>query len=496
MLTAARTVVVLAVLLQFAGFAKLLVIADYFGAGAVLDAYYLGLVIPTFLTAVSAGALQTALVPAYVSAKARGEDTRARALANLTLTWVACTLVAVSVLLIALHDLVVPLLARGSSSSTRGALESGFALLVWSGPLNAVADAGALLLNAEGRFGAAAAAPLANVVIGVLVLVVCRTWGIDALAWSLLAGLAVQALVVLVAARAAAIRFRPQLRGASAFPQLFGAIALPVVFSVALGNLLPAFIQLLSARVGTGAISAMGYASRLHSSLVQAVVLSVSMVLLPHFARLFAEGKEAELRATLERLFAATVLFAATGVVIVAVGGLSAIELLLERGHFTSADAGLVASVWLALTFGLLGATWNSFLVRILQAQQRVWVIFALGGVLVAAGVTFASLLLPWGVVGIAVGNSAAYTLVMWLCHRRIGRMFGGVLSAGTRRFVFRAILTNLAAYALAVGWGKVAAASGPLAVITGVFLLVLIANVLVARTPPLSVPINALFRR
>ena len=69
MLAAARTVVAFGILLQFAGFARLLFIADYFGAGAVLDAYYLGLVIPTFLTAVSACTIQTAFVPADIGAK-------------------------------------------------------------------------------------------------------------------------------------------------------------------------------------------------------------------------------------------------------------------------------------------------------------------------------------------------------------------------------------------------------------------------------------------
>lgn len=496
MLAAARTVVVLGVLMQFAGFAKLLFIADYFGAGAVLDAYYLGLVIPTFLSAVTTGTLQAAFVPAYVSARARGEDATARTLANVTLTWLAVALAAMSALLISLRGVAVPLLAQGSDPNTRAALRSAFALLVWSAPLNALVDGGALLLNAEGRFGAAAAAPLANAVAGILVLVVCRTWDIDALVWSLLAGLAVQALVVLVAIRAAAIRLRPKLRLAGAFPQLLGAVALPVVLSVALGNLLPAVIQMLSARVGTGAISAMGYASRLHNSLLQAVILSVSIVLLPHFARRVAQGREAELRATLERLFAATLLFAAGAVVFVAAGGPAAVQLLLERGHFTSADAGLVASVWLALTLGLLGATWNLFLVRLLQAQQRVWMILALNGVLLAAGVIFAYLLLPWGVVGVAVGNSAAYTLVMWLCHRRVGQTLGRILSARTRRFVVRAILLNLVAYAAAVGWARLVADLGPIAVITGQLLLVAVANLLVVPTPPLSVPLNTLLRR
>src|SRR6267378_2010403 len=112
MLAAARTVVGFGVLLQFAGFAKLLFIANYYGAGAVLDAYYLGLVIPAFLTSVSTGTLQTAFVPAYVSARARGEDATARTLANVTLTWIAVALAAVSALLIALGGVAVPLLSQ------------------------------------------------------------------------------------------------------------------------------------------------------------------------------------------------------------------------------------------------------------------------------------------------------------------------------------------------------------------------------------------------
>ena len=102
-LSAARTVVVFGVILQVAGFVKLLVIADYFGAGPLLDAYYLGLVIPTFLAGVSAGILQTGFVPAYVGARARGTDATARTLGNATLTWTTLALGGVD-----LHPLVAP----------------------------------------------------------------------------------------------------------------------------------------------------------------------------------------------------------------------------------------------------------------------------------------------------------------------------------------------------------------------------------------------------
>jgi putative peptidoglycan lipid II flippase len=496
MLAAARTVVAFGILLQFAGFARMLLIADYFGAGALLDAYYLGLIIPTFLTAVSAGTVQTAFVPAYVAAKARSDESTARALANVTLTWVVVGLSAVSLVLIGLHGAVVTLLTRGGDPETYAALQATFVLLVCSGPLNALADAAALLLNGEGRFAAAACAPLANVLASVIVLVAFRAHGIDALAWSLIAGLLVQGLVVLIAVRVAGIRLRPQLTLAGAPARLLRGVALPMLFSVAIGNILPAFIQMFSARAGTGAISAMGYASRLHNSLVQAVVLSVSVVLLPHFARLVAEGKDAELRITLQRLFAATLLFAVAAIALVAAGGVPAIRLLLEHGRFTSANALLVASVWLALTLGLLATTWNVFLVRLLQAQQRVWTILGLSGALVLAGVVLGYLFLRWGVVGVALANSVAYTLAVWLCHRRVGRILGRLLGPAAWRFALLAIATNLAAYAAAVGWGRLTADLGPVAVLSGQFLLVAAANLVLAAAPPLGISMKRMLGR
>jgi putative peptidoglycan lipid II flippase len=494
MLAAARTVVAFGVVLQFAGFAKLLIIADYFGAGPLLDAYYLGLVIPTFLTGVSAGILQTGFVPAYVYARARGDDATVRTLANVTLTLTVVTLSGIAALLIAVRDIVLPLLSQHAGPDTRLALRSAFALLMLSAPLNAFADGCALLLNAEGRFAAAAGAPLLNVVVGVIVLLAWKSNAIDALVWSLLAGLVAQMLMVMFVIRAAGIHLRPQFTLPTALPRLLGTVALPVLLSMMLGNFVPAFVQTVSARAGTGAVSAMGYASRLHNFLVQAVVMSVSVVLLPHFSRLIAEGKNAELRATLERVFAATLLFAAAALVLVAAGGGTVVQVTLERGHFTSADAQLVAGVWLALTTGLLGATWGIFLARLFQAQQLLWLVFALGCVSVVVNVGFAFAFLPiWGVAGVALANSLAYTLIMWLCHYRTDRMLGRILGANTQGFMIRTLLANLLAYGAALWWGKLLGSVSALAVMLGQFLFVLVANLIVARTPPLRVPVRAL---
>jgi len=495
MVSAARTVVLFGIILQVTGFAKLLVIADFFGAGPLLDAYYLALVIPTFLTGVSSGILQTGFVPAYVASRARGADDAARTIANVTLTWTLLGLTAAAALLCLLRGTALPLLAHGIAVPTQGALLPAYTLLMWMAPLNGLADGAAMLLNAEGRFAAAASAPLLNVVVGILVLFALRDLGIYALAWSLLAGLVAQALMVLAAIRLAGLSLRPRLTLQAAPGWLLAGIALPVLISNVLGNLVPALIQMVAARAGTGSLSAMGYASRLHNSLVQAVVMSVSVILLPHFARLMAQGRAAELRLSLERVFAATLLFAAASAVLVAAGGPVLIKLLLQRGTFTADDARLVARVWLALTAGLLGTTWGIFLARLFQAQQRPWVIATLACVSVVVNAVLAmAFVSPWGVVGVAAASSLAYTLIMCLFHRRASRMLGGLVSSATGLFVARALLANAAAYATALWCRDMLQEVGPVVVIAVQFGVVAATNVLLARTAPLRLTLRAMF--
>ena len=147
-----------------------------------------------------------------------------------------------------------------------------------------------------------------------------------------------------------------------------------------------------------------GYANRLQQSVVQAIVMSVSIVLLPHFARLIAERRNNELCNTLNRVFAATAVFYFAALAFVAAGGQNTVDALLLRGRFTADDGRLVSELWFALTAGLLGATWGIFLARLFQARQQPWLIANLAAVSVVVNVALTFLLIPrLGVVGVAV---------------------------------------------------------------------------------------------
>src|SRR5262245_38738180 len=130
MLHAARTVVVFGIVSQLAGFAKVLIVAAYFGAGAQLDAYYLGLIVPTFLTGLSIGLLQSSFVPIYVAARTRNDEAAARELRNAAVTWTTTTLLVIALVLTIAREPALHTLA-GARAIADEPLRAAFVVLLW-----------------------------------------------------------------------------------------------------------------------------------------------------------------------------------------------------------------------------------------------------------------------------------------------------------------------------------------------------------------------------
>lgn len=493
MFSAARTVVTFGLVFQVAGLGKLLVIARYFGAGPVLDAYYLGLVIPTFLAGLSASFLHIGFVPEYVDARAREDNAAAEKIRNDALTYTALSLGLAAAIIGVAEKPVTELLWPGIDPVIRSNLVASFAILMWTAPINGFIGAVGLLLNAEGRFVAAAAAPLMNLIVSTALIILWPEKSIGVLMWSLFAGLFAQMLLLDLALRGGGIAFVPRLSLHPGLGRSMLSLGLPVLLASILANAIPAFMQVIAARAGPGAVSEFGYANRLQTSVLQAIVMSVSVILLPHFARLLAEGKQDELRRSLNRVLAATTAFYFAAMTFVVTGGQMTVELLLQRGRFTAADARLVSDVWLALTVGLLGATWGIFLARLFQAKKRPWAITGLGFVSVGLNVVLSLVLMRrFGIVGVAVANSVAYTIVMILFHALESRSMGRFIERTTVAFVMVALLVNLGAGCGAVLWRSALTQQSPVLVISGQAAIILCCNFLVLRRRPLSLSLKA----
>ncbi|MFJ7956681.1 lipid II flippase MurJ [Streptomyces sp. NPDC096319] len=487
------------------------IMAGYFGAGAGTDAFLVAWTVPEFAsTLLIEDAMALIMVPAFSRALARrpaaASEDPVRALVRGTLPRIVLALGLAAVALIVAAPLLVAALAPGlpdpalAVDCTRltGTCVLTFALVGYC----------SAALRAHGRFLPPAAIYVAyNVGIIGTILVLREPWGVRSAA----AGVAVGGvLMVLVQAPTLLRALRDPRRTEPAAPApasvstgegrilALGLIAPVVAFSLCRQSqtLIERF---LASPLPAGAISHLNYAQKV-AQMPMILSLMLCTVSFPVVARALAAGDPEAARRRVERdlLLAAVVVLVGSSTVIAAAPRI--VELLFERGEFTSADTTATAAVMRVYALGLLGQTTVGALVRCyFSAARPLWYPAAAmaTGLLTtaAAGVPAAHY---WGAVGIAGANALGITLSAVLllrgAHRqavpvRVDRLGEGLLR-----------LATAGAWATGAGWlCQLAIDSAALAVaaaglvVGGVFLLFIACAAKAPDIPPLP---RSAFRR
>lgn len=352
------TVGVWTLLSRILGFARDILIAAFLGTGPVAQAFLIAFSLPNmFRRFFAEGAFNMAFVPMF-SKKLEAQDDPEN-FAQDAFAFMAFALTVFSVICILLMPALVTAMASGFRGDERFELAVSYGRIAF--PYILFISLAALLsgvLNATGRFVAAAAAPvLLNVifVIAMLIAALSGAWlmpdaaseGLErhfglALAWAVpVAGLAQLLLVWLAAKRAGfPLHFRmpvwsPDLK------RLF-IIAAPAALAggVVQVNLL---VGRQVASYFDGAVAWLAYADRLYQLPLGVVGIAIGVVLLPDLSRKLqsgdaAGGRDAFNRAT-EFALALTIP-AAVALVLIPV---PLVSVLYERGAFSADDTAATA---------------------------------------------------------------------------------------------------------------------------------------------------------
>jgi len=396
---------VLTALAQLLGFVKLWFIARLFGIGLDLDAYNLALVLPTLLASVLAGALQTGLFPVRASLAATSADS-VPAFERTVLA--ACSLVGLgfSAALVWSNPALLAVFSKASEAAAHVGQEPPLRLLAFVLLLNLVGDCCSYLLALRNRFAIAAAAPIANAALGTVALVAWPQAGLMALAMGTLAGSVLQCLICVIGLQSAGMQLRGPLMSWHEIRQhggrllsLGGWILPGVVFS----NLVVALPPLWIAVSGEGAVSAYGYAYRLHSALLQFIFMASSTVVLARFSELVARGEEHQIAVVLRKASALSAVIGVVACAAISLLGAWALGVLFS-GRFDARAADIVANHWLILTAGLPFAILGSTFAKLWQAQGRPQLIS------VMAGCSLLTLYLAHEILGASLGQFAVST--------------------------------------------------------------------------------------
>ena len=420
------------------GFVRDIMIASYLGAGPVAEAFLVAFSLPNmFRRFFAEGAFNTAFVPMF-SKKVESDDAPLR-FANDTFAALGSFLILLTLLGQLFMPWLVLMMASGFWGDARFDLTVAFGRIAFGYVL--FISLAALLsgvLNATGRFAAAAAAPALLNVILISLLVLAESGRLadvaivaaaqdlslqglhhgSLLVWGvLLAGFAQFALVWKAAARAG-FPLRPRLPRITPEIKALAIIAGPamlaggvVQINLLVGRQIASFFD--------GAIVWLSLADRMYQLPLGVVGIAIGIVLLPDLSRRLRAGDDSGGKDALSRaaeISMALTIPSAVGLMVILT---PLMTVLFERGAFTPDDTAATAAALVVYAIGLPAFVLQKVLQPLYFARENTKTPFkyALVAMIVNAAVAI-SLAMTIGYLGAAIGTTVAGWVMVWLLAR------------------------------------------------------------------------------
>ncbi|MFU8863628.1 MAG: murein biosynthesis integral membrane protein MurJ [Rhodobacterales bacterium] len=337
------------------GFVRDAMILAYLGTGPAYEAYVVAFRLPNmFRRFFAEGAFNMAFVPMFSKKYEAGED--AQRFAETAFAGLATVLIVLTLAAQLFMPWMIFALASGFAGQEQFALSVEFGRIVF--PYILFISLAALLsgvLNATGRFAAAAAAPVLLNVILVGAMVGAALLGFDvtmALIWGIpLAGVA-QLAMVWIAARRAGFTLMPRRPRWTPEIRRLVRIAIPAALA---GGVVQVNL-LVGQQVASYFDRAVGWlyaADRLYQLPLGVVGIAIGVVLLPDLSRRLAGGDDAGGRNALSRAAEISLALTVPAAVALIVVPLPLVSVLFERGAATADDSAAIAMAVAVYGLGL-----------------------------------------------------------------------------------------------------------------------------------------------
>ena len=443
---------------RVAGLVREIVAAALFGTSGQISAFVVAFNVPNLLRSLVAdSALSAAFVPVFTQLQEQGKHKEAQRLAGAFFGFISISLGLISLLAIIAAPWLMPLFAPGLDPAlvdqTVQMARIMFPIVVLLGLTGLVAA----LLQAAGRFGATAFAPVLwnMVIIGGLVAVTPFVPSDDQIT--------VYAVAVVVGTLAQLLYLLPKLKGLGPFPLSFGfrnrrlrqvlVLMLPVTLGLGLININLTVDTIFATLVSDQAPRAIDAAFRLYLLPQGVFSVAISTVLFPTISRLAARDDLIGLRQTIASGMRQIFFMLLPASAFLLVLSEPVVKLVFQRGEFGPQSTSLTSG---ALFFFAIGLAFNGaslLVIRAFFSMQIPWLptkVAALGVVLNL--VLDAILYKPMGTNGIPLSTSISsvvtFAVLVWLLERELGGLHRDWVFDGVGRSVAGSLISVLLAWA------------------------------------------------
>lgn len=381
MARATLIVAILGILSKIMGFMREQLIAWFFGATGLTDAYLVALAIPTVLTGLISNPVSTAFLPVFASYVAQDDKKGASKVASSIITLSVGTFLLVGVAARPFAPQLVRLFAPGFSGEIFDSAVTLTRLFFPAFALPLLAALYKVVLNSYKQFSVPGIGPFVqNLVIVALVTLLVPVVGLPALAIATIAGYLAHVLVQLPSVRKMGLDFKLSIEINEGTKKVLN-LSLPLVIGGLATQLYTMIDKNLASRLPSGSMSALGFADRLRLLPMDLFVSAVITVIYPSLSEMWARKDRTGMGDTLltgARYAMFICIPAALGLAVLAK---PIVRLAFERGAFTPDATLLTAGALSVYSFGIVALALSRIVGVAFYSSQDTWrpVLLALG---------------------------------------------------------------------------------------------------------------------
>jgi len=370
-LSAAAIVGFFTILSQIGGFAKELTVATWFGTGDALDAFLIGLLVPTFAVNIIAGSLSASFLPTFIKVYKEQGTVAAQRILSSVVGWFISLCLILCILIFFLAPEYLPVLCSGFSDEKLNLTKVILYLLIPIVFLKGLSNICAGVLNSLESFALPTALQVFGPLSAILLIITAgASLGIYALVFGTLLGFSLETLFIGVAVIKRNFSLRPRiLRSDPAMRIIIGQF-LPVVAGTIIMGSTEIVDKGMAAALSSGSVASLNYGNKIIAAVLTLATTAIGTAVLPYFSRMVTEKDWKNIRSTIK--FYLGIIFVLGIPAALLICGLSddIVQIVFQRGSFTPEDTAVVSSVQALFAFQIPFYVASTIVIRLISSLR------------------------------------------------------------------------------------------------------------------------------
>lgn len=366
----ALVLIIITILSKIFGFGREIVLAHFYGASNVSDAYIIALTIPTTFFVLIGRGVATSYIPIYTSIEKNSNIEEADRFTGNLINIIMIISTFMVLLGIVFTKESIMIFASGFEGNTLELAIDFTRISIFSIYLTSLVNIFKPYLEIKGNYSTPALIGLPMSLVIIISIVLSSFYGLKILSIGIVISSFVQLLLLLPFVKRYKYDHKKIINFLDSNIKKMVILSIPVFIGVAVNDINVIVDKTLASQISSGGISALNYAQTIDYFIQGTIVMSIATVMYPAMSKMVAENDVQSLKKVLSESITGTNLLVIPSSVGAMLLNKPIVELIFGRGAFDSEAVKITATALFFYSIGMLGKGLRQVLSRPFYAMQ------------------------------------------------------------------------------------------------------------------------------